>query len=162
MTDFKNPERFWSKVEVGEIDQCWEWLAQTTGRGYGRFQIHGRGWQAHRVAWVLTFGPIPRGLLVCHHCDNRGCCNPYHLFLGTQVDNMTDAARKGRLGRDMRGERNPNSQLTEDDVLDMRDLYASGWTQQELADEFGVSQPHVSKVVSQKSWKPSPQVGVSR
>lgn len=151
MTNFKEPERFWSKVAVGDPDDCWEWLASQNSRGYGRFRIHYRLWQVHRVVWVLTYGPIPEGLLVCHHCDNRLCCNPYHLFLGTQADNMSDASRKGRTHL---GEADGNSKLTEDDILDIRDLYATGdWTQQELADEFGVTSSNVSYVVNRKIWK---------
>lgn len=153
MTDFKSPKRFWSKVDVCEHHECWEWQAYRHKRGYGQFSIHGRLWQAHRVAWVLTYGPIPEGLFVCHHCDNRGCCNPYHLFLGTNADNMADAGRKGLLSNSNRGERNPSSKLTEDDVLDIRELYATGkWTQEELADEFGVYNTQISQVVTRKRW----------
>lgn len=112
---FKEPERFWSKVAVKELDECWEWQAGKAGGGYGTFRVHHKMWQAHRVAWALTYGPIPKGLFVCHRCDNPGCCNPYHLFLGTNADNLRDAAKKGRIGK-----------LTKDDVLEIRRLLEEG------------------------------------
>lgn len=148
---FKEPRRFWSKVNVGEPNECWEWLASkgTTG-GYGMFHIHYKMWRAHHVAWVLTFGPIPVGLCVLHHCDNRTCVNPYHLFLGTNADNITDAVQKGRLAR---GEQVGTSKLTEVQVLAIRELYAIGkWTQEELGDMFGVSQSNISLVVRGEWW----------
>lgn len=99
-------ERLWPKVDTtGGVDSCWEWLAAKKQGGYGKIGIGGKygGWVlAHRVAWELENGQIPSGLVVCHKCDNPGCCNPSHLFLGTQPDNLADMRRKGR---DCRGER---------------------------------------------------------
>lgn len=83
---------FWSMV--AKSDGCWVWTGTRWSTGYGRL-VGGRA--AHRVAWELTNGPIPRGLLVCHHCDNPPCCRPDHLFLGTSKDNAMDASAKGRL-----------------------------------------------------------------
>lgn len=148
-TDFKTPKRFWSKVDIGEVDKCWEWLASKPS-GYGQFKINHKYWPAHRVVWKLTFGSIPERLQVCHHCDNPGCCNPYHLFLGTNRDNHLDAAKKGRKAR---GEGNGNSKLTEEEVLEIRELYAAGkGTQQGLADKFGVTNPTVNYIVNGKTW----------
>lgn len=106
--DQANAARFWSKIHRSTNIECWEWTAYRTPDGYGRIKVSGRMLLAHRVAWMFEFGPIPEGLCVCHRCDNPKCCNPHRLFLGTQLDNMRDATRKGRtLPNRRRGENHP-------------------------------------------------------
>lgn len=85
---------FWSQVE--KTDGCWVWKGKKYGNGYGRSTVNGKRGPAHRHAWELTNGPIPEGLYVCHHCDNKPCCRPDHLFAGTQKDNMQDWTNKGK------------------------------------------------------------------
>lgn len=75
---------------------CWLWLRGTDSDGYGEIKYEGRPWRAHRLSWTAYRGPIPHGLQVLHRCDTPSCCNPDHLFLGTNNDNHLDKIRKGR------------------------------------------------------------------
>lgn len=87
--------RFWDKVYID--NSCWEWIASKNPDGYGNFYYNKRIDRAHRVSYILEHGPIPKGMLVCHNCDNPGCVNPSHLFLGSQKDNMSDCSKKRRI-----------------------------------------------------------------
>lgn len=87
-------EDFWKWVD--KSGECWLWTG-TTSEGYGRVRHGPKKLLAHRVAYELTKGPIPKGMEVCHSCDNPTCVNPAHLWLGTHRDNMRDAHQKGRI-----------------------------------------------------------------
>lgn len=89
--------RFWVKVDRTDPDACWPWMGYRNVKGYGTFWFAGAHIIASRMAWQLSFGSIPDGLLVCHHCDNPPCVNPTHLFLGTDLDNTADRIAKGRV-----------------------------------------------------------------
>jgi len=91
-------DSFWGKMKVGGTSECWEWQGSKDAFGYGTCNItHQSGTKrAHRVAFILTFGEIPEGIWVCHKCDNPGCANPHHMFLGTPAMNNLDRDRKGR------------------------------------------------------------------
>lgn len=119
--------------------------------------------RAHRLAWVIAHGQIPDGLLVCHHCDNRKCVRPDHLFLGTHQDNMSDMVLKGRSllkhqggtswrrsGRTtthltMRGESNPKARLSDADVASIRERYETVGPYA-LAREYGTHRMTIYKI----------------
>lgn len=155
MNEFGRPvtplfSRWSDKVLVD--DGCWEWQAGRGPQGYGAIRIPTKTKRAHRVSYELFRGPIPDGLLVCHHCDNPGCVKPSHLFVGTTADNMHDRDRKGR-GNQRGGEQHPNAKLSGEDVLVIRELCESGSLQKVVADRFGVTFQEISKIVTRKIWK---------
>jgi hypothetical protein len=144
-------ERFWSHVDRRSDDECWLWTASTRGRGYGAFVVCRDGVKrnidAHRFSYMLHVGPIPDGLLVCHHCDTPRCVNPRHLFVGTYADNNRDKSIKGRNpgNRTDRG-RKPFA-LQGSDLAVARAMVAQGHTQRAVARRFGVSPAAVCRVL---------------
>lgn len=104
---------------------------------------------AHRVAWVSANGPIPDGLFVCHHCDNRACVNVEHMFLGTHKENMYDMKAKGRS---LRGSRQNMAKLNESQVLEIRKLQAAGVMGKEIAKTYSVSKAVISMIKTGKLW----------
>src|SRR3972149_1184338 len=146
-------ERFWEKVD--RSGDCWLWIGTKDKHyDYGRFRIGTKSTdkkeRAHRVAWMLIFGPIPDGMWVLHHCDRPACVRPEHLFLGTNSMNQKDAYRKGKhdylhkQGRNS-GEKNGSSRLTKEQVLEIRTSHKSQYA---LAKRFGISQPAISYIRS--------------
>lgn len=151
--DEKTIARFWSKVDKsGGPDACWPWTEGTTSDGYGQLGVGSRTdgskttLLAHRIAYQLKHGAIPDGLFVCHDCDNPPCCNADHLFLGTQRDNIRDAAEKGRRAI---GERHPQAKLTDTEV---RAIRAALGTQREIAARYGVSHATVGMIQRGEIW----------
>ena len=146
-------DRFWAKVRKGGPDDCWLWTAGTDKDGYGRFMWNMRNPRSHRVAYELLVGPIPEGLYACHTCDNPPCCNPAHIFLGTQLDNIRDAASKGRLatGNCTRTKGCPGVALSPADVQDIRS--ACGKSNRVLARHYGVHPSTISRARRMETWK---------
>ncbi len=143
--------RFWSKVDVRGPDECWPWTASKQHGGYGQFRAEGKKHKAHRVAWEQTQGPIPAGKHMLHHCDNPSCCNPAHLFIGTNADNIQDKVNKGRQ---VKGSAHSKAQLDEWLVADMRKRYATGkYTKTKLARMFFVHKMTVHDILTGKHWK---------
>ena len=156
-------ERFWSKVAVGGPEDCWVWQGGKTRGGYGTIAISKRPriqMRAHRQAWVLTHGPIPEGLWVLHHCDNRPCVNPAHLFLGTAADNTADMFAKGRASV-RSNEASTLARLTDAQVADIRRLYDEGVPSKVLAVEYGILGTYVTDLV-RGIRRPHPDVPVRR
>ncbi len=156
-------DRFWSKVK--KTSTCWEWTAGCFTGGYGSFTPrHGKRVYAHRYLYeLLSFDPIPKGMLVCHRCDNRKCVRPSHLFLGSQKDNIQDAVSKNRMASGYRhgvhtkpetrtrGSKSGKAKLTEADVEQIRKMWPAT-SQQAIASRFGVSQFSISCIIRRKTW----------
>jgi hypothetical protein len=150
-------ERFWEKVRKGP--GCWSWTAATHQFGYGkiRYRKTETMWEAHRLAWTLRHGPIPKGVCVLHRCDEPGCTKTEpddeypegHLFLGTKGDNSADMAAKGRSTR---GEKHPQARLSEADVHRIRRLRASGVRARQIAVEYGIHWVTAHAIISGRNW----------
>lgn len=143
-------EHFWSHIEIKSANECWDWTKSKSPKGYGITGMYGKVFQAHRLAYTLSVGPIPDGLLILHSCHNPSCCNPNHLRPGTANDNTQDMVQAGRA---MDGEKS-TAKLTNSQVLEMRALFETGnYSQEELAGRFGVGRQNVSCIVRYKTWK---------
>lgn len=139
----------WTRVDIRSAEECWLWSGAMAG-GYGQIQIVGKKMPASRAAFVAAFGTDPGDLFVCHRCDNKLCCNPTHLFLGTSSENLQDASRKGLIAH---GERCARSRLTLDQVRDIRARHFAGETFAALARVFGITPANVRFIVRRQTWR---------
>lgn len=124
---------------------CHEWQSTMHRDGYGKFWYEGGTRMAHRISYFLNVGEIPKGMLILHKCDNRKCVNPRHLYVGDYSDNAQDMHNRGRAV----GHRT----LTKESVAEIRNKYANGGiTQSEIAEEYGVKQAAISKIILGQTW----------
>jgi hypothetical protein len=137
---------------------CWNFTGFTLPNGYGRIKgsVSGASELAHRVSWTVHKGSIPKGMLVCHKCDNPRCVNPDHLFLGTSADNMADMDAKGRRVNQsaIPGTRNSNhwkARLTIEQIVEIR--ARSSEPRKQLAKEFGTSPRYISSIICRNNMK---------
>ncbi len=168
--------RFEAKFISNESTGCWDWIAAKSGSGYGSFGMGKRPnvkiCLAHRVSYSLYRGEIPAGVCVLHRCDNPGCVNPDHLFLGTHQDNMADKVKKNRQAKNhvkpgmaASGEKHGHAKLTKDDVEEIRRVYVPGvfgagryreannLGSRALALRFGVRRQTILSIVKGNTWK---------
>ncbi len=171
--DTTSEQRFWAFVNKDgpahpyhpDLGLCWLWTAHTVHFGYGEVSVAGVNWRAHRYAYKLAHGRLPRRMFVCHSCDNPPCCNPAHLFLGTQQDNLDDCARKGRTTkgtrngqfthpeRTARGEKGGHAKLTTDNVRAMRRAhFVDGVPCSRLAAQYGVCKATAREAILGITW----------
>lgn len=134
-------ERFWEKVD--KSGECWIWTGALLKTGYGSIRIDRKAERAHRVAYELTVGPIPQGLLLRHSCDNPKCVNPAHLIPGTKRENTQDAIDRGQH---LVGERDTKSKLSNNAVATILAALTVGVPGKYLADKFGVSASTISGI----------------
>lgn len=141
-------KKFWSYINIKDKDDCWEWQKSTNSRGYGIICIGNKKRESsHRYAYRITHGEIPEGLLVLHHCDNKKCCNPKHLYIGTYKDNSNDAIGRDRQAK---GESHGNHKLTENQVSEIR---TSLLDCNELSLKYKVTKGVIYRIKNYKSWK---------
>jgi len=144
--------RFWSKVKMGKLNECWEWQGAVASNGYGNLKksFSNNSINSHRISWELHKGKIPKELHVLHKCDNKLCVNPNHLYLGTNKDNMRDKAERNF---NIKGEKNHSAKYTNKDILKIRGLYKNGVKQIDIAKIFNTKQGAISDIVNRKVWK---------
>lgn len=157
---------------------CWEWIGSRNKQGYGQFGAGG----AHRYSFLLHFGELPTDKDICHTCDNPPCIRPDHLFSGTTQDNILDMERKGRAYHPgglnhgtytkpesrtygqrngmytkpesiVRGTKHPNSKLTEEQVVEIRNLHEQGMGYRKLAKLYEVGQTTIGHIIKRDNWK---------
>src|ERR1700723_862215 len=141
--------------KIDRTGNCWIWTASVHTAGYGSFAFRGKRWKSHRISYTLFVGEIPEEMHVLHRCDNKLCCNPFHLFLGTHLDNMRDAAAKLILPH---GSAHCHAKLNESQVAEIRRRYIKGarWRRGNklaLQQEFGIGPTAIVAIVGHKSWK---------
>ena len=127
---------------------CREWTGKKNHDGYGLLWLKGRHWRAHRVAYEVFVGRIPKGMHICHSCDNPGCVEPSHLWAGTNLDNVRDRNQKNRQFR-AKGEANGRAKLTNSDV---RAIRKSKETNTQISQKYGMSQANISQIRSRTLW----------
>ena len=149
--------RFAKRVDIsGGLYACWPWTGPVGLNGYGRTQRDRHPMLAHRFSLEIDLRrPLAPGMLACHHCDNRVCVNPRHLYEGSAFDNARDAKARRRAvpPPHLRGEEVATSKLTADQVREIRVLIAEGRSVNSTAIRFGVSRLTIDRIVDGRAWK---------
>ena len=139
-------EKIMDRIEIVTESGCWIYTGPGVTHGDINIRGLGRPSKVHRVVWEHYIGPIPKGYLVCHKCDVGFCCNPNHLFIGTQQDNMSDKVKKNRQAK---GSKIGNSLLLEHQVVE---ILKSRETHATLADKYGVTKRAIKAIKTRQNW----------
>ena len=147
LLDQKSIGIFWSKIEIKNTEDCWNWLAGLFSSGYGSFTADHKTYRTHRVAWELTNGPITEDRLILHKCDNKKCCNPNHLYCGTYGDNQHDRNERHPISASSSG--SGKTKLYEGEVWLIRKLCREGkstLSQKKISKMFKVSNTTINRI----------------
>lgn len=131
-----------SRCEINEETECFEWQGYLTHKRYGRIRYDTKWTEVHRATWQYHNGPIPDGMHVLHTCDNRKCCVPAHLYLGTNDQNIKDKMVRDRSGKKLDIAR----------VKEIKLRLKEGTTHAELAEEFGVHPCSITRIATGYRW----------
>lgn len=141
---------------------CWEWQGDLHREGYGyttEYETNKKS-HVHRISYKVFKGEIPEGLYVCHHCDNRKCIAPNHLFVGTAKENMQDALKKGRLEHvklmQPKGEEKLNSKLKEFEVKEIKKMISQREKIAVISRKYNVSWSVIDSIKRNKTWRHVP------
>ncbi len=155
--------RLWDKIDKRGPNDCWNWMAKATHPfGYGRITaVTGIQVKAHQAVFALTFGHIPDGMVICHSCDNPKCCNPSHLFIGTQAVNHEDMMNKNRGSAPPTffGESHHNTKFDEKTAVLISKDRRPAWV---IAKQYSISTKTVYRLRRGETWKGIPIVHMPR
>lgn len=145
-------KRFWEKVKILSKNACWEWQAGKFHYGHGQFSLKRKNFKAHRISYILTKGSIPNGKCVLHKCDNPPCCNPSHLYVGTQKDNAQDRKKRGRQNS-QKGSKHSQCIFDEKIVLKIRKSFSGKRGEYgSIAKKYGVDRKTIFNLITKRSW----------
>jgi len=145
--DKKTKDRFWNQVCSRQAGECWVWDGSVSANGYGQFWYNQLNFSAHRISYMMFFGPIQSNDLVCHKCDNKRCVNPKHLYIGTHLSNIID--RYTRFPDSGRGYRVSN--FNTDEASQMNTLYQQGWNYTNISELFNTTRQTISNIVNKRT-----------
>lgn len=153
----KRVRSFSARIEkyTDKSGSCWLWIRATNAKGYG---ICAEG-LVHRASYKMYNGPVPEGKYVLHKCDVRNCCNPDHLYVGTQKDNVRDMYERNRSNTKGQppGEKHSLAKLKDVQAIELLAKSKAGESIKDLAQQYGIGSTQVRRIVSGLRWKHLPR-----